>query len=132
MQVTLVESSDIPTIGVGEGSWPTMKSTIGTIGLKESDFLKLHYMLTKRPEEYWRANTQADTIPESLQEDLALWQYRVPSTPDFTSAIEQFPAASYRYVIYGMDFRPELSKTQNIFAQTDQTQKIIARNQQFT
>lgn len=96
------------------------------------DFLKLHYMLTKRPEEYWRANTQVDTIPESLQEDLALWQYRGPSTQDFNSAIELFPAASYQYVIYGMGFRPEFSKTQNVFAQSDQAHKIIARNQQFT
>lgn len=39
-QVVLVESSDIPTIGVGEGTWPTMKNTVQQIGIKESDLFK--------------------------------------------------------------------------------------------
>jgi ribulose 1,5-bisphosphate synthetase/thiazole synthase len=28
LKVILVESSDIPTVGVGEGTWPTMKNTM--------------------------------------------------------------------------------------------------------
>jgi len=35
LQVSLVESSDIPTIGVGEGTWPTLKNTVQQIGIKE-------------------------------------------------------------------------------------------------
>ncbi len=35
--VSLVEASDIPTIGVGEGTWPTMKNTVQSIGIRESD-----------------------------------------------------------------------------------------------
>lgn len=38
VQVTLLEATDIPTIGVGEGTWPTMKSTLQTMGINESDF----------------------------------------------------------------------------------------------
>ena len=37
--VTLIESPDIPTIGVGEGTWPTMRRTLERIGLAEADFL---------------------------------------------------------------------------------------------
>ncbi len=37
--VTLVESPDIPTIGVGEGTWPTMRQTLARIGLDEGAFL---------------------------------------------------------------------------------------------
>ena len=37
LQVVLIESSDIPTIGVGEGTWPTMKNTLQQIGLKEAE-----------------------------------------------------------------------------------------------
>jgi len=33
LEVVLVEASDIPTIGVGEGTWPTMKNTIRRIGV---------------------------------------------------------------------------------------------------
>ena len=40
LEVTLIESSEIPTIGVGEGTWPTMKNTLQDIGLKESDVFK--------------------------------------------------------------------------------------------
>lgn len=37
--VTLIESPDIPTIGVGEGTWPTMRATLERIGIDEADFL---------------------------------------------------------------------------------------------
>jgi len=40
LKVMLVESSDIPTIGVGEGTWPTMKNTLQQIGLREVDVFK--------------------------------------------------------------------------------------------
>ena len=36
LEIILVESSDIPTVGVGEGTWPTMKNTVRQIGIKES------------------------------------------------------------------------------------------------
>lgn len=38
--VTLVESPDTPTIGVGEGTWPSMRSTLKKIGLNEAEFLR--------------------------------------------------------------------------------------------
>lgn len=37
--VTLIESPDVKTIGVGEGTWPTMRSTLQKIGLSENEFL---------------------------------------------------------------------------------------------
>lgn len=40
IKITLLESSDIPTIGVGEGTWPTMRHTLKKIGISENDFLK--------------------------------------------------------------------------------------------
>ena len=39
VQITLVESPDVQTIGVGEGTWPTMRDTLRKIGIPESDFL---------------------------------------------------------------------------------------------
>lgn len=39
VQVTLVESPDIPTIGVGEGTWPTMRKTLAELGINENEFL---------------------------------------------------------------------------------------------
>jgi hypothetical protein len=40
LHITLVESSDVPIIGVGEGSWPSMRDTLRRIGLSESDFVR--------------------------------------------------------------------------------------------
>ena len=39
VQITLVESPDIATIGVGEGTWPTMRETLTTVGIDEAEFL---------------------------------------------------------------------------------------------
>ncbi|MGK6356938.1 tryptophan halogenase family protein [Sphingomonas sp. DT-207] len=39
LSVTLVESPDVPTIGVGEGTWPTIRRTLERIGIAEADFL---------------------------------------------------------------------------------------------
>lgn len=39
LSVTLVEAPDIATIGVGEGSWPTLRETLATIGIAEPEFL---------------------------------------------------------------------------------------------
>jgi tryptophan halogenase len=39
IEVTLIESADVPTIGVGEGTWPTMRSTLKKMGVSETDFL---------------------------------------------------------------------------------------------
>ena len=39
VEITLVESPDVSTIGVGEGTWPTMRTTLKMIGIGEKEFL---------------------------------------------------------------------------------------------
>lgn len=76
------------------------------------DFLKLHYCISQRTDTaFWRDNCDPATIPQSLQDLLALWQHRAPSDLDFTSNNEVFPAASYQYVLYGMGFNTQFSNT---------------------
>jgi flavin-dependent dehydrogenase len=70
------------------------------------DFLKLHYILSKRSDNtFWTDNRDPQTIPESLQNLIQLWRYRSPKNCDFSSNNEVFPAASYQYVLYGMGFK---------------------------
>src|SRR5579862_6411575 len=38
--VTLIESATQPTIGVGEGTWPTMRNTLARIGISETEFIR--------------------------------------------------------------------------------------------
>ena len=40
IEVSLVESSDIPTVGVGEGTWPSMRTTLQKIGISETTFVQ--------------------------------------------------------------------------------------------
>ena len=40
INVTLVESPIINAIGVGEGTWPTMQSTLKKMGISESEFIR--------------------------------------------------------------------------------------------
>jgi hypothetical protein len=72
------------------------------------EFLKLHYALSKRDDtDYWRDNRSPGTIPSDLGESLELWRYQSPRYQDLFRADELFPAASYRYVLYGMGFESE-------------------------
>ncbi|WP_372943542.1 tryptophan 7-halogenase, partial [Shewanella sp.] len=40
LNITLIESPDVATIGVGEGTWPSMRSTLSKIGIDENDFIR--------------------------------------------------------------------------------------------
>lgn len=40
IEVTLIESATIGTIGVGEGTWPTMRNTLKKIGIPETLFIR--------------------------------------------------------------------------------------------
>ena len=79
------------------------------------DFLKLHYVLTQRPEPFWRDNLDAHSIPERLKNLLHLWKYQSPWFFDEFDRLEEvFPAASYQYVLYGMGFRTEVGPMETL------------------
>lgn len=40
LRITLVESPGVAPIGVGEGTWPSMRDTLSRIGVSESDFFR--------------------------------------------------------------------------------------------
>src|SRR6201996_756197 len=78
------------------------------------DFLKLHYVLTQRPEPFWRDNLDPRSIPSRLQDLLKLWKHQPPWFLDEFDRLEEvFPAASYQYVLYGMGFRTEVDPNDN-------------------
>ncbi len=68
------------------------------------DFLKLHYVLSRRSEPYWEAHRNQDTWPKRLTELVERWRAMPPSREDFVQSQEIFPAASYAFVLYGMGF----------------------------
>lgn len=40
LSVTLIESASIKILGVGEGTWPSMRDTLRNIGISESEFIR--------------------------------------------------------------------------------------------
>jgi 2-polyprenyl-6-methoxyphenol hydroxylase-like FAD-dependent oxidoreductase len=40
LRITLVESPEVAPIGVGEGTWPSMRDTLRAIGVSEADFMR--------------------------------------------------------------------------------------------
>lgn len=97
------------------------------------DFLKLHYILSKRTDNaFWTDNRDPQSIPESLKESMALWQYRAPADHDFTSNNEVFPAASYQYILYGMGFKSDYSQTAYAMDDVVFAQRQFAQNKKLT
>jgi hypothetical protein len=70
------------------------------------DFLKLHYVPSRRNEPYWLAHRDRATISDRLAELLEVWRDQPPCAADFPGSEELFPAASHQYVLYGMGFPP--------------------------
>lgn len=40
LEIVLVESPNTPIVGVGEGTWPTMRGTLKRMGIRETDFIR--------------------------------------------------------------------------------------------
>lgn len=90
------------------------------------DFLKLHYVVSRRPERLWADHRDRSTWPERLRVLMDQWRLVPPSREDFTDALEIFPAASYAYVLYGMGFETSPSSRRG----RKQTPETLARIRQ--
>jgi len=62
VSVKVIEAPDIPIIGVGEGTWPTMRATLRAMGIKEQDFITSCHASFKQGSKFcgWRQNTPDD------------------------------------------------------------------------
>jgi glycine/D-amino acid oxidase-like deaminating enzyme len=97
------------------------------------DFLKLHYVLTKRTDsQYWIDNCKPETMSDELSSLLSLWEYQSPWHQDFTHVDEVFPSASYQYVLYGMGFKTQAPMTQRQSLNERVAQQHLQKNHQLT
>lgn len=90
VSITLIESPDIPTIGVGEGTWPTMRASLKKIGLSESEFIKTCSASFKQGSKFvaWRNGAADDfyyhpfMLPDGMHDAnlYAGWQAFQPET----------------------------------------------------
>ncbi|WOH37757.1 tryptophan halogenase family protein [Thalassotalea fonticola] len=86
---------------------------------KTIDFIKMHYFLSNRNEQFWLDNKNLATVPDSLLESLERWRYQPLTNYDFDNVYEPFPLESYQYVLYGMGFEQDLSFNHNAYANND-------------
>ncbi|MCW3835888.1 tryptophan halogenase family protein [Sphingomonas canadensis] len=90
-------------------------------------FLKLHYCLSRREEPFWRDNADPASIPERLRELLDQWRYRPPGRFDFILDLESFAFFNYQYILYGMEFKTDLSPVRNEFPNVAEAERLFAR-----
>jgi flavin-dependent dehydrogenase len=100
------------------------------------EFLKLHYVLSKREGDYWMDHRNPASIPESLADRLALWAHRSPWHQDAVSSDDMFPPASYQYILYGMGFHTATPKPRDAVSPSarsstiDEVQRIAGQLRQ--
>jgi tryptophan 7-halogenase len=91
LQVILVESPGVNPIGVGEGTWPTMRDTLRRIGVSETDFLRECDASFKQGSKFagWVTGREDDhyyhpfVLPQGYTETdlVSQWQARHPDVP---------------------------------------------------
>ena len=91
------------------------------------DFVKMHYCLTKRTDhQFWVDNVDPRSIPETLRDKLAMWRCRPPHRMDFITDLEMYPPSSWQYVLYGMEFKTNLSANSLTYPRHNEAKKEFA------
>ncbi|WP_046003724.1 tryptophan halogenase family protein [Pseudoalteromonas rubra] len=99
------------------------------------DFIVMHYVLSDREDSpFWRDVKGTLAHTPSLKAQLELWRYKVCEYFDVcNSASHMFSDASYRYILYGMEYYPKLNlpsragEFTDVFAQIAKWQKEVTR-----
>lgn len=96
IEVTLVESPEVSTIGVGEGTWPSMRSTLRKIGIRETDLIRQCSAAFKQGSKFvgWRSAEAGEfyyhpfTLPEGHVDGTFLPSWlQATSKPAFHDAV---------------------------------------------
>jgi len=95
VKICLIESPNINTVGVGEGTWPTMRDTLQRMGIKESEFLNQTNASFKQGSKFvaWRDGSVNDVyyhpfdLPQGYFEAnlAAYWQKEISHIPFATA-----------------------------------------------
>jgi tryptophan halogenase len=92
------------------------------------DFLKAHYCLSERRDTaFWRDNTAPGGNPDSLEELFDRWRVRPPGELDFDPYVATVNHDSWKYVLYGMGFKTDLSAKAAAFRNFDDARQAFAR-----
>jgi len=96
VNVTLIESPNIKIVGVGEGTWPTMRKTLKGLGISETDFIRECDATFKQGSKFrkWVDGSESDyyyhpfTLPSDfITTDLAPYWQRDHQGISFSNAV---------------------------------------------
>lgn len=91
------------------------------------DFVKMHYCLTQRTDTpFWIDNADPRSVPESLQERLAMWRCRPPHRMDFITDVEMYPPSSWQYVLYGMEYATDMTASRAAYPRFEDARQEFA------
>ncbi|MBU1308309.1 MAG: tryptophan 7-halogenase [Gammaproteobacteria bacterium] len=99
--ISLIESATLPAIGVGEGTWPSMRATLARIGISETEFLLSCDASFKQGSVFrqWRTASAQDcyyhpfTAPVAANElDIAEHWFGYQQHVEFAAAVSSQPA----------------------------------------
>jgi tryptophan halogenase len=93
------------------------------------EFIKLHYFLSQRKEDFWLANKALSSVPDTLLEQLESWKHRPVSRYDFQNTFEPFIQDSYQYVLHGMGHAQKLEGNISMYNQQDMLESILKKNE---
>src|SRR5690606_37727628 len=95
-QIPLIESTHVPIIGVGEGSWPSLRNTLRDMGISETDFFKECDASFKQGVKFinWRSEKEANffyhpfSLPIGfLERNTAAWWVKNREHGSFSSTV---------------------------------------------
>lgn len=102
LRVTLVESPDVNTIGVGEGTWPSMRTTLRKLGISETEFLRTCSASFKQGSKFvgWRNGRSNDyyyhpfSLPQGYGEcnTVSAWRQSSQQSRPFANAVTPQPS----------------------------------------
>jgi tryptophan halogenase len=94
LTITLVESPTIGNIGVGEGTWPSLRTTLQTLGVSETEFVRQCDATFKQGARFnrWINNSETDfyyhplMLPSNLAplHSLTHWLNRADNNPAYS------------------------------------------------
>lgn len=118
VKVILVESPTVAPIGVGEGTWPTMRSTLLALGISETDFIRQCDVTFKQGAKFaaWVDGSSKDfyyhplVLPQGFgkAEMAAYWQAKQQQQPDAASFSN---ALCYQEAICELGLAPKTIRT---------------------
>lgn len=81
LDITVIKAPDIAAVGVGEGTWPTMRGTLATIGIEEGEFIRAC-------DASFKQGSRFDGWVDGSAEDSYLHPFTPPPAGDFEALLD--------------------------------------------